>query len=570
MSTSFTGSAPEASHERPRVSPLKRIIAGWIDYLIASVLTFPAALAEIIALGRAGEPLGAAYFILWALSILALLAYFMVLVVMLARKGASPGSLIFGYRIHKYGQNAQVPGWGIAAGRVLLGLVAWLVCFGLGAIGLAISIAVSREGRGLHDTLVGTEAVPRGASTGTGASSTFGTQAPQHNGQGSSPFAPAGQQSHSRVYGSPAVPAFGSPDSASASAQQAPSSAASASASMQSAPPAPQYGAPFGTQSEPSAEAHEAGGVGAGSPSAFEATTPAQWEPAPSAADAPASDTNRAELPEYAGDTDHSDHPGDTDRAEVPEYAGDTDQANHAGEIDHAEAPEFAGEAGHNGDADHVAEPEQTASVYVAPEYTAPEYSAPEYSAPKYAAEPEHGHEPEQAAAPEQTSDVDSTTHVEHGETEYSDPFEGHDPAETHLEPTELMPSPIPATEAETDRTVIRTQAEKNLALVFDDGTSFDLPDGTDIVLGRNPQAPEGAQAMSFLDDTRSMSKTHARLRRDGEAITVHDAGSTNGTALVDDDGNETIIEGDMTSTLRAGSKVRFGDRIATIEERTA
>jgi pSer/pThr/pTyr-binding forkhead associated (FHA) protein len=40
-------------------------------------------------------------------------------------------------------------------------------------------------------------------------------------------------------------------------------------------------------------------------------------------------------------------------------------------------------------------------------------------------------------------------------------------------------------------------------------------------------------------DDTRTVSKTHARLERQGENWMVIDLDSTNGVILVDDDGDE-------------------------------
>ncbi|PRI10186.1 FHA domain-containing protein [Leucobacter massiliensis] len=75
----------------------------------------------------------------------------------------------------------------------------------------------------------------------------------------------------------------------------------------------------------------------------------------------------------------------------------------------------------------------------------------------------------------------------------------------------------------------------------------LELPDGEvlellgdDVVLGRKPEPQEGATTLQIVDPTRTMSKTHARLRRRGEDWTIEDLRSTNGVALVDE-GGETI-----------------------------
>lgn len=60
------------------------------------------------------------------------------------------------------------------------------------------------------------------------------------------------------------------------------------------------------------------------------------------------------------------------------------------------------------------------------------------------------------------------------------------------------------------------------------------------IVLGRRPDAAdEGVQYVTVPDDTRTVSKQHARLSWTGDAWTLTDLGSTNGVALVAADGSE-------------------------------
>ena len=78
------------------------------------------------------------------------------------------------------------------------------------------------------------------------------------------------------------------------------------------------------------------------------------------------------------------------------------------------------------------------------------------------------------------------------------------------------------------------------------DGASVALA-ASDAVLGRNPAAPASAphaQVVPIADATRTVSKTHALLRRtgegDSEAWVITDLGSTNGVTIVDVSGAES------------------------------
>ena len=62
------------------------------------------------------------------------------------------------------------------------------------------------------------------------------------------------------------------------------------------------------------------------------------------------------------------------------------------------------------------------------------------------------------------------------------------------------------------------------------------------VIIGRRPAFDADyahAQLVPVADDTRTVSKTHARLERQGENWMVIDLDSTNGVILVDDDGDE-------------------------------
>lgn len=107
--------------------------------------------------------------------------------------------------------------------------------------------------------------------------------------------------------------------------------------------------------------------------------------------------------------------------------------------------------------------------------------------------------------------------------------------------------------EDELDRTVVVPRPSRARWLV-------ELPDGEtleiehDTVLGRRPDAIEGAQVVAIPDPTRTLSKTHARLRFDGERWTIEDLDSTNGVFLIHADGRE--------EELAAGDPAEVDSRI--------
>ncbi|WP_336653009.1 MULTISPECIES: FHA domain-containing protein [unclassified Leucobacter] len=79
--------------------------------------------------------------------------------------------------------------------------------------------------------------------------------------------------------------------------------------------------------------------------------------------------------------------------------------------------------------------------------------------------------------------------------------------------------------------------------LEFPDGATVSLP-SPHVVVGRRPQATEDATLVSLPDPSRSLSRTHARLRRDmaTDTWTIEDLGSSNGVATVSDTGEATWL----------------------------
>ena len=76
----------------------------------------------------------------------------------------------------------------------------------------------------------------------------------------------------------------------------------------------------------------------------------------------------------------------------------------------------------------------------------------------------------------------------------------------------------------------------------------LELPDGTelqlspDTVVGRRPESIDGSAVLAIADRTRTLSKSHVRLTRDGERWIVEDLNSTNGLVLLNEDGSESEL----------------------------
>lgn len=124
---------------------------------------------------------------------------------------------------------------------------------------------------------------------------------------------------------------------------------------------------------------------------------------------------------------------------------------------------------------------------------------------------------------------------------------------------------PTPASEAspvddDFDRTVVVSR-RTNWVLELPDGQTHELT-SDDIVLGRKPVAVGGSDVLVVHDATRTLSKSHARLRRTGEVWTVEDLQSTNGVFVYDAAGQHV--------ELAPGEQVEVIERltIGTLEAR--
>lgn len=125
----------------------------------------------------------------------------------------------------------------------------------------------------------------------------------------------------------------------------------------------------------------------------------------------------------------------------------------------------------------------------------------------------------------------------------------------------------VPATPSVPLAATLRRSARgAQLLLVFDTGqrAQFALPAAVN--LGRAPAATDpGDAVLSVEDPDRMVSKMHLRLEHDGETAWVIDAGSTNGSELVDEDGTGRRLAPGVRTPLDEGTRVRIGERVFTV-----
>ncbi|KQX05454.1 MULTISPECIES: DUF5684 domain-containing protein [unclassified Leifsonia] len=104
--------------------------------------------------------------------------------------------------------------------------------------------------------------------------------------------------------------------------------------------------------------------------------------------------------------------------------------------------------------------------------------------------------------------------------------------------------------------------------LALENGTQLDLTSPR-VVLGRNPVAADpGEQALAVPDQTRTLSKTHARLILDDGEWTVTDLGSTNGVLLYDEHGGEVLVDPGVAVSVADGFVLgKVSMRVTFVEE---
>ncbi|MFT4258268.1 FHA domain-containing protein, partial [Microbacterium sp.] len=108
------------------------------------------------------------------------------------------------------------------------------------------------------------------------------------------------------------------------------------------------------------------------------------------------------------------------------------------------------------------------------------------------------------------------------------------------VDKTVVTPRP---TDGDLDATVVVARKRGiRRVLVLDDGRRFPLS-GASVVIGRNPVGEPGEQRLAISDETRTLSKTHARLVVTDDEWRLTDLHATNGVVVVADDGSEVLLD---------------------------
>lgn len=104
--------------------------------------------------------------------------------------------------------------------------------------------------------------------------------------------------------------------------------------------------------------------------------------------------------------------------------------------------------------------------------------------------------------------------------------------ASRSLDP-EPLPEPLPELlDDDLDQTIAVSRRAR-WVLELPDGQQLELA-GDDIVVGRKPTAQGASDVLVIPDSTRTLSKSHARLRLEGDSWTIEDLNSTNGVFTID------------------------------------
>ena len=122
--------------------------------------------------------------------------------------------------------------------------------------------------------------------------------------------------------------------------------------------------------------------------------------------------------------------------------------------------------------------------------------------------------------------------------------------------PAPAAPTPVHIDE-DDERTVISRSKRPSWLLTLPDGSDEAITAST-VILGRSPSAPAGsdAQVIAVVDDTKTVSKSHAVLRLVGDTWVIEDSGSTNGSIVLDESGAEI----EVTATHALIETFQLGD----------
>ena len=101
----------------------------------------------------------------------------------------------------------------------------------------------------------------------------------------------------------------------------------------------------------------------------------------------------------------------------------------------------------------------------------------------------------------------------------------------------------------------------KQITIYFEDGSREPLVIPSNVVLGRNPSPQQnGDVVLAVPDRTGTVSRNHVRLEITAGHMWITDLNSTNGTRVVNEDGEEIDLVAQQRHVIQSGARISLGD----------
>lgn len=101
----------------------------------------------------------------------------------------------------------------------------------------------------------------------------------------------------------------------------------------------------------------------------------------------------------------------------------------------------------------------------------------------------------------------------------------------------------------------------KQITIYFEDGSREPLVIPSNVVLGRNPSPQQnGDVVLAVPDRTGTVSRNHVRLEITAGHMWITDLNSTNGTLVVNEDGEEIDLVAQQRHAIQSGARISLGD----------
>lgn len=101
----------------------------------------------------------------------------------------------------------------------------------------------------------------------------------------------------------------------------------------------------------------------------------------------------------------------------------------------------------------------------------------------------------------------------------------------------------------------------KQITIYFEDGSREPLVIPSNVVLGRNPSPQQnGDVVLAVPDRTGTVSRNHVRLEITAGHMWITDLNSTNGTRVVNEDGEEIDLVAQQRHAIQSGARISLGD----------